>query len=283
MLENTKNFETISAFTETNFNLKNRNRFINNKQNSKFSSFLSYISKFNKSNKMPLHKNYFLSTSPTSNKSHLLLLEKNKDSKFNSINNEHKIKIRRNIKNKYFCSLCKSNSIPAIKKNSDSIKNFVLAPKSFRKPKNFYYNSTQNIHTNKVSSNDIFSCKKEKKTTKNLKSKSDKHFKIKQNRFLAKNEKNNENLANNKIYGKTLELIKNPYSIFYLIHENFMEQKHYRNNSSRINIKKKFSDYKMEISKMEQNAFLEVYNLKKQRLVGNEIKFKNIGISKNNK
>lgn len=283
MTENRKNFETVSASTNTYLNtnriLKRRTRFMNNVLNTKLSPFQDFVSKFNKFDKISLHKDSFLSPSSVKFKKQILLLDKNKATKLNSINNKHQIKRRNSINDKPLL-LYKSKSNFNNKKISDSIQNFILAPNSFRKSKNLQYNSTEFSCSNKTSRRNNYFPKKQNSVIQNLKSNSYNIFKTEANIYKTKNGKNNENSLDDEIYEKTVELVNNPNSVFYLIHKSFLEEKYYRNSNSRINIRKKFKDYKKDMCKMEQKAFLEVFNLKKLRLIGNEVKFKNVGIAK---
>ena len=52
-------------------------------------------------------------------------------------------------------------------------------------------------------------------------------------------------------------------------------------NLLKLDLKKRFSEYKKDLNKLEQKARFELFNLKKQRVIGNEINMKGRVISTN--
>ena len=52
-------------------------------------------------------------------------------------------------------------------------------------------------------------------------------------------------------------------------------------NLKKLDLQKRFSEYKKDLNKLEQKARFELFNLKKQRAIGNEINMKGRVISTN--
>ena len=52
-------------------------------------------------------------------------------------------------------------------------------------------------------------------------------------------------------------------------------------NQKKFNLKRRFYEYKKDLNKLEQRARYELFNLKKQRVIGNEINMKGKVISTN--
>ena len=96
----------------------------------------------------------------------------------------------------------------------------------------------------------------------------------KNNLKLNENHKNQEMRDKKEMsaYNKAKTLIDNPNSFIYLIYSKIKNQ-HFdeEGNIKKLDLKKRFSEYKKELNKIEQKARLELFNLKKQRVIGNEI------------
>ena len=91
-----------------------------------------------------------------------------------------------------------------------------------------------------------------------------------------------ENKIDDLTYNKAKKLIDDPSSFIYILYNKVRMQKFdEEGNPKKLDLKKRFEDYKKDMTKMEQNARLELYNLKKQRIIGNEINMKGKIISTN--
>ena len=77
------------------------------------------------------------------------------------------------------------------------------------------------------------------------------------------------------------KLIDNPNSILYLIYNKLRLQNDEEGNLKKYNLKQRFLDYKKDINKLEESARFELFNLKKQRAIGNEVNMKGKIISTN--
>lgn len=76
-------------------------------------------------------------------------------------------------------------------------------------------------------------------------------------------------------YNKAKNLVNNPDSAIYVLYQKMKKQKFDKDgNIKKLDLKKRFEEYKKDLSKMEQSARFELFNLKKERIIGNEITMK---------
>lgn len=76
-------------------------------------------------------------------------------------------------------------------------------------------------------------------------------------------------------YNKAKDLINNPDSALYVLYQKVKKQKFDKEgNIKKLDLKKRFEEYKKDLNKMEQSARFELFNLKKDRIIGNEINMK---------
>ena len=106
------------------------------------------------------------------------------------------------------------------------------------------------------------------------------------NKDICKRENDNnneiENIKESIAYDKIKNLIDEPNSLIYLMF-NKMKKSNFKEmqNSKRYDLKKKIIEYKKELNKIEQRARLELFNLQKQIVIGNEVNIKGKIISTN--
>lgn len=231
-------------------------------------------------------------------------------------------RIEPNSLNEQKCNLKYNNNILSDKKNKNFFKTKIEFNNKFErknlpnliKNNNLYFNieinnfSHSNINknqNNKKSKMDILYKFKEKiknekpsKISKSFSARKNKVKTMEKNNLKMKNylgRNNNINLSeNHKIeecenkiegvtYNKAKKLIDDPFSFIYILYNRVRMQKFdEEGNPKKLDLKKRFEDYKKDMTKMEQNARLELYNLKKQRIIGNEISMKGKVISTNN-
>ena len=120
--------------------------------------------------------------------------------------------------------------------------------------------------------------KKEKK--RNLKIRKNLNIKNK----INENYKNDEfkNAKEKNTYNIAKKLVDEPNSFLYLMYNKIKNQKFDdEGNPQKMDLKKRFSEYKKELNKLEQKARFELFNLKKQIVIGNEINMKGRVISTN--
>ena len=153
--------------------------------------------------------------------------------------------------------------------------------------KNYSHKKAKNIKAQGVVKNKINSftqIKYKKKTKFN----SAKHKQVK----TMKNDKTLENYKNEGLeyedqkesitFNKAKELIDNPNSFIYLMFNSIKDQKFdEEGNIKKLDLKRRFNEYKKDLNKLEQKARFELFNLKKQRAIGNEINMKGRVISSN--
>ena len=124
--------------------------------------------------------------------------------------------------------------------------------------------------------------KKEKKFRKKLHI--NKNFKKNKINNINENYKNQEydKLKNVNSYKIAHKLIDDPNSFVYMMFNRIKDQKFdEEGNLKKIDLKKRFSEYKKDLDKLEQKARFELFNLKKERAIGNEINMKGRVISTN--
>ena len=91
-----------------------------------------------------------------------------------------------------------------------------------------------------------------------------------------------ENKKNSLTYNLAKELIDNPNSFVYLLYNNIRSQKYDEEGKPRkLDLKQRFLDYKKDLNKLEQSTRFELFNLKKERAIGNEVNMKGKVISTN--
>ena len=153
----------------------------------------------------------------------------------------------------------KIDILTQLKKNNNSNKHFRVGNSYFMINKN----SINKIKKNDFNINSLLN--QDKKILK---------------RINKKNEKNEDKKILQTInLGK--KLIDNPNSILYLIYNRMKLQNDEEGNLKKYNLKQRFLDYKKDINKLEESARFELFNLKKQRAIGNEVNMKGKIISTN--
>lgn len=101
---------------------------------------------------------------------------------------------------------------------------------------------------------------------------------------ICENNKNQEfdkgkNLSS---YNIAKRLIEDPNSFIYLMFNRIKNQQFdEEGNLKKLDLQKRFSEYKKDLNKLEQKARFELFNLKKERAIGNEINMKGRVISTN--
>ena len=76
-------------------------------------------------------------------------------------------------------------------------------------------------------------------------------------------------------YNKAKNLVNNPDSVIYALYQKIKKQKFDKDgNIKKSDLKKRFEEYKRDLNKLEQSARFELFNLKKERIIGNEINMK---------
>ena len=134
----------------------------------------------------------------------------------------------------------------------------------------FFINNSQNkkkINTFKI-------------TTKNINNNINDFIDIKENYKSERNEKEKE--KDNTTYLLAKKLIENPNSFMYLIYNKLKKLRlEEKNKTKKLDLHKRFEEYKKDLKSIEQSARFEVFNLKKQRIIGNEVNMKGKIISTN--
>lgn len=162
--------------------------------------------------------------------------------------------------------------------------------------RNSYFKTYQNFHdsTDSLKRNKKYSLSKDPNypfLINNSRNKS-KNNKIKIKKNSTNNNRNdfidikesdkNEKEKNNSRYILAKKLMENPNSFMYLIYNKLKKQKlEEKNKTKKMDLHKRFEEYKKELKSIEQSARFEVYNLKKQRIIGNEVSMKGKIISTN--
>ena len=255
---------------------------INDIENSKIPYYT--INNFNKINTIsPIRNKSIKLFNKKKNKKQLKkYLLKNKEKEFSNSNLNINDNNNNNLNNKLF--------------NKNNMRNFSS------KNLNNYYKQEQD-YLNKIG---IITQIKEKK-------KNNKTFEIGNSNFVMNNndlkikKKNNFNtynilnkkkniLLNNNIYNNKIfedkkismafnlgkKLINNPESVLYLLYNKIKIHKlNKEGNQRKYDLKQRFLDYKKDLNKLEQSARFELFNLKKQRAIGNEVNMKGKVISTN--
>lgn len=76
-------------------------------------------------------------------------------------------------------------------------------------------------------------------------------------------------------YNIIKSLIDNPDSIIYLLYQRIKNNRFdQEGNIKKLDLKRRFLEYKRDIFNLEQNARFQLFNLKKERVIGNEINMK---------
>ena len=101
---------------------------------------------------------------------------------------------------------------------------------------------------------------------------------LKENYNSERNEKKKE--KDNSTYLLAKKLIENPNSFMYLIYNKLKKQRLEEKNK-KLDLHRRFEEYKKDLKNIEQSARFEVFNLKKQRIIGNEVNMKGKIISTN--
>ena len=94
------------------------------------------------------------------------------------------------------------------------------------------------------------------------------------------NSERNEKEKDNSTYLLAKKLIENPNSFMYLIYNKLKKQRLEEKNK-KLDLHRRFEEYKKDLKNIEQSARFEVFNLKKQRIIGNEVNMKGKIISTN--
>ena len=91
-----------------------------------------------------------------------------------------------------------------------------------------------------------------------------------------------EKMQETIVYDKIKNLIEEPNNLIYLMF-NKMKKSNFKEMqpSKRYDLKKKIIEYKKDLNKIEQRARLELFNLQKQIVIGNEVNIKGKIISTN--
>ena len=101
---------------------------------------------------------------------------------------------------------------------------------------------------------------------------------------ICENNKNEEfdKSKNLSSYNIAKRLIEDPNSFIYLMFNRIKNQQFdEEGNLKKLDLQKRFSEYKKDLNKLEQKARFELFNLKKERAIGNEINMKGRVISTN--
>ena len=103
---------------------------------------------------------------------------------------------------------------------------------------------------------------------------------IKENYNSDRNENGKE--KDNSTYILAKKLIENPNSFMYLIYNKLKKQSlEAKKKTKKLDLHRRFEEYKKDLKYIEQRARFEVFNLKKQRIIGNEVNMKGKIISTN--
>jgi hypothetical protein len=231
---------------------------------------------------------------------------------FNTINNQEKFNVSNKLYNMKSLSRINQSLINkenynnrTLNKNSFN-KKIIFINRKEEKKSAIYYNKNKNsfehslyeaININNFSNKKIkpfIKTKKDKlhKLPKKEKDKANSLFSIKKNKIIKlqendlqnlnsknKTEENEENEKNEKKSISSYKIIKNlldnPDSVIYLLYQR-MKKYHFdhEGNMKKLDLKRRFLEYKKDLNKLEQNARFQLFNLKKERIIGNEIKMK---------
>ena len=118
---------------------------------------------------------------------------------------------------------------------------------------------------------------KKNKKSKSFHLKINKIFKGENKNITSENYKNEGFESKKEIatYNIAKKLIDNPNSFVYLMFNKIKGCKFdEEGNPLKLDLKKRFNEYKKDLDKLEQKARYELFNLKKQRVIGNEIAMK---------
>lgn len=114
--------------------------------------------------------------------------------------------------------------------------------------------------------------------TNNINNNGNDFIDIKENYKSERNEKEKDNST----YILAKKLIENPNSFMYLIYNKLRKQRlDEKNKIKKMDLHRRFEEYKKDLKNIEQSARFEVFNLKKQRIIGNEVSMKGKIISTN--
>ena len=163
----------------------------------------------------------------------------------------------------------------------DAIEENKLSNKNINK---IYYKTIQNA---KNKENDLFKCKNNNSNFKNMNLANSTSLSNKNKDIPKRNNVENykkdilDKIAKIK-YDKIRKLIDNPNSFLYIMFNKMNKQKFEDTEiNNKLYMRKKFEEYKKDLNKLEQKARFELFNLKKERIIGNEINLKGRIISTN--
>ena len=231
---------------------------------------------------------------------------KNNKENFNAINKSYNMKslspIKQSLINK------ESYNYRTLNKNSFNRKIIMINRKDLKKSaidnntnkKFFGHNLYEAININNFSNQKIKPFFKSKNDTlhkfphshkdiKENKEKAKSPFSINKNKIIKLQENDLQNLNSKNKNAKTEEnakknltsyniiksLLDNPDSTIYLIFQRIKKYHFDREgNMKKLDLKRRFLEYKKDLSKLEQNARFQLFNLKKERIIGNEINMK---------
>ena len=163
----------------------------------------------------------------------------------------------------------------------DAIEENKLSNKNINK---IYFKTIQNA---KNKENDLFKCKNNNSNFKNMNLANSTSLSNKNKDIPKRNNVENykkdilDKIAKIK-YDKIRKLIDNPNSFLYIMFNKMNKQKFEDTEiNNKLYMRKKFEEYKKDLNKLEQKARFELFNLKKERIIGNEINLKGRIISTN--
>lgn len=126
--------------------------------------------------------------------------------------------------------------------------------------------------------------KKHKRARKYLNVSKSKNNGKKKKHNIEENHKNEdfEDEKDRKAYNIGKKLIDNPNSFIYLMF-NKLKNRQFdeEGNIKKMDLKKRFLEYKKDLDRLEQKARFEIFNLRKERAIGNEVNMKGRIISSN--
>jgi hypothetical protein len=144
--------------------------------------------------------------------------------------------------------------------------------KKYSLSKDSKYPFLKNNSRNKIKNNAF------KIRTNNINNNINDFIDLKDNYNSERNEKKKE--KDNSTYLLAKKLIENPNSFMYLIYNKLKKQRLEEKNK-KLDLHRRFEEYKKDLKNIEQSARFEVFNLKKQRIIGNEVNMKGKIISTN--
>ena len=255
---------------------------INDIENSKIPYYT--INNFNKINTIsPIRNKSIKLFNKKKNKKQLKkYLLKNKEKEFSNSNLNINDNKNNNLNNKLFNknnmrNFSSKNLNNYFKQEQDYLNKIGIITQIKEKKKN---NKTFEIGNSNfvMNNNDLKIKKKNNFNTYNILNK-------KKNILLDNNIYNNKIFEDKKIsmaFNLGKKLINNPESVLYLLYNKIKIHKlNKEGNQRKYDLKQRFLDYKKDLNKLEQSARFELFNLKKQRAIGNEVNMKGKVISTN--